>query len=288
MSGLLVKSTVIMRENLEELNARGLADSCRCCSAAPRSRATTSSATCARSTTAACSTARTRSRACARWTRSWPASAPATLDPAFGREAGGRQLPPRKSELDAAAPPVDIPAPFRRRDRRPPLHAAVRRFARREGHLDRRHRRRTSTRPRCSATSGSSVREKAAARTTRSSRRASGRRCATSSTIAKQESLLVPAVAWGYFAVNAEGNDLVVWKDDTRTQEWMRFAFPRQRKDAVPLHRRLLPPRRVGRARLRRVPRGDDGHARVASASRSCSPPTGTRSTCCCTACRSR
>jgi 5-methyltetrahydrofolate--homocysteine methyltransferase len=48
--------------------------------------------------------------------------------------------------------------------------------------------------------------------------------------IAKQEALLEPAAAWGYFAVNAEGNDLVVWKDDTRTQEWLRFSFPRQRK----------------------------------------------------------
>ena len=37
MSGLLVKSTIIMRENLEELNTRGLADAdARCCSAAPR------------------------------------------------------------------------------------------------------------------------------------------------------------------------------------------------------------------------------------------------------------
>jgi len=48
--------------------------------------------------------------------------------------------------------------------------------------------------------------------------------------IAKQEGLLIPAVAWGYFAVNSEGNDLVVWKDDTRTQEWLRFNFPHQRK----------------------------------------------------------
>ena len=40
----------------------------------------------------------------------------------------------------------------------------------------------------------------------------------------------MPAAAWGYFAVNSEGTDLVVWKDDTRTQEWLRFSFPRQRK----------------------------------------------------------
>jgi 5-methyltetrahydrofolate--homocysteine methyltransferase len=48
---------------------------------------------------------------------------------------------------------------------------------------------------------------------------------------AKAEGLLLPAVAWGYFAVNADGDDLVVWKDDDRTQEWLRFSFPRQRTD---------------------------------------------------------
>jgi 5-methyltetrahydrofolate--homocysteine methyltransferase len=51
---------------------------------------------------------------------------------------------------------------------------------------------------------------------------------------AKAEGLLVPAVAWGYFAVNGEGDDLVVWKDDDRTQEWLRFNFPRQQK--APFH----------------------------------------------------
>ena len=68
MSGLLVKSTLIMRENLEELNRRGLSRRSRCSSAAPPSPAPTSSATCARSTRAGCSTARTPSRACAPWT----------------------------------------------------------------------------------------------------------------------------------------------------------------------------------------------------------------------------
>ena len=48
---------------------------------------------------------------------------------------------------------------------------------------------------------------------------------------AKAQGLLNPAVAWGYFAVNSEGNDLVVWKDDDRSQEWLRFSFPRQRSD---------------------------------------------------------
>ena len=47
-------------------------------------------------------------------------------------------------------------------------------------------------------------------------------------TEAKASGVLVPAVAYGYFAANADGNDLVVWKDDSRTAEWLRFSFPRQ------------------------------------------------------------
>jgi 5-methyltetrahydrofolate--homocysteine methyltransferase len=41
----------------------------------------------------------------------------------------------------------------------------------------------------------------------------------------------VPAVSWGYFPVNADGNDLVVWTDDDRRVERLRFTFPRQQKD---------------------------------------------------------
>jgi 5-methyltetrahydrofolate--homocysteine methyltransferase len=43
--------------------------------------------------------------------------------------------------------------------------------------------------------------------------------------------VLQPAVAYGYFAVNSEGDDLIVWKDDARTSEWLRFTFPRQGGD---------------------------------------------------------
>ncbi|MGO9582942.1 MAG: methionine synthase [Acidimicrobiales bacterium] len=48
---------------------------------------------------------------------------------------------------------------------------------------------------------------------------------------AKAEGLLVPQVVWGYFPVNAEGNDLVVYSDDRRSAERTRFSFPRQRKE---------------------------------------------------------
>jgi 5-methyltetrahydrofolate--homocysteine methyltransferase len=48
---------------------------------------------------------------------------------------------------------------------------------------------------------------------------------------AREADLLVPQVAYGHFAANAEGNDLVIWKDESRSSEWMRFTFPRQRKE---------------------------------------------------------
>jgi 5-methyltetrahydrofolate--homocysteine methyltransferase len=45
---------------------------------------------------------------------------------------------------------------------------------------------------------------------------------------ARTGGVLQPAVAYGYFAANSDGNDLVIWKDETRTAEWLRFSFPRQ------------------------------------------------------------
>ncbi|MHB8505145.1 MAG: methionine synthase, partial [Acidimicrobiales bacterium] len=45
---------------------------------------------------------------------------------------------------------------------------------------------------------------------------------------AREAGVLRPAVAYGYFAVNSEGDDLIVWKDEGRDSEWLRFTFPRQ------------------------------------------------------------
>ena len=45
---------------------------------------------------------------------------------------------------------------------------------------------------------------------------------------AKSGQLLVPQVAWGHFAANADGDDLVLFEDESRTKELMRYTFPRQ------------------------------------------------------------
>ncbi len=49
--------------------------------------------------------------------------------------------------------------------------------------------------------------------------------------MAKEQDLLIPQVAWGHFPANAEGQDLVIWTDDDRRTEAMRFHFPRQGQD---------------------------------------------------------
>jgi 5-methyltetrahydrofolate--homocysteine methyltransferase len=46
--------------------------------------------------------------------------------------------------------------------------------------------------------------------------------------IAKEEDLLVPQVVWGHFAVASDANDLIVFSDDSRQSEIARFTFPRQ------------------------------------------------------------
>ena len=99
---------------------------------------------------------------------------------------------------------------------------------------------------------------------------------------AREADLLVPSVVYGHFAANAEGNDLVVWKDESRSSEWMRFTFPRQRKEpwlwiadffrSVDSARRTTPasccaPSAAGRRRRRPA----------------CSPRTTTRTTSSCT-----
>jgi 5-methyltetrahydrofolate--homocysteine methyltransferase len=45
---------------------------------------------------------------------------------------------------------------------------------------------------------------------------------------ARAEQLLVPQVVYGYYPANGDGDDLIVWKDRDRTAELTRFRFPRQ------------------------------------------------------------
>ena len=44
---------------------------------------------------------------------------------------------------------------------------------------------------------------------------------------ARNEGLLNPAVVYGYYPCNGDGNDLVIWADESRDTELTRFWFPR-------------------------------------------------------------
>jgi 5-methyltetrahydrofolate--homocysteine methyltransferase len=48
---------------------------------------------------------------------------------------------------------------------------------------------------------------------------------------AKAKNVLVPQVVYGYFPVNGDGQDVVVWADESRTEERTRFWFPRQQTE---------------------------------------------------------
>jgi 5-methyltetrahydrofolate--homocysteine methyltransferase len=48
---------------------------------------------------------------------------------------------------------------------------------------------------------------------------------------AKAAGILLPQLVYGYFAANGDGDDLVIWTDETRTEERSRFHYPRQTRD---------------------------------------------------------
>ncbi len=48
--------------------------------------------------------------------------------------------------------------------------------------------------------------------------------------MAKQLDLLLPQVVYGYFPANADGTELIIWQDGIGGKERMRFTYPRQRE----------------------------------------------------------
>ena len=241
MRGLLVKSTLIMRDNLEELNARGLADDP---GAARRRRADAHlrRARPARGLRRPPLLRQGRLRGPPRHgppRRAQAAAARTTRD--CGREPGGRDLP--RARAKAEVDPSTIPARSPEVETDNPVFVppflgskVVKGIALDDiaAYINETALFRNQWQFRPEKGDGEP-------RPTRSSRTASARRCGRSSPTRKAEDLLVPQVVYGYFAANGDGNDLVIWKDETRTAEWLRFRYPRQTRRAVPVHRRLLP-----------------------------------------------
>ncbi|HSH23382.1 MAG TPA: methionine synthase, partial [Acidimicrobiales bacterium] len=226
MSGLLVKSTLVMRENLEELNAQGLA----------RIPVLLGGAALTRSYVErdlrdvyqgrlfygkdAFEGLRTLDRL-VELKRS------GTDDPAFGHEPGGRALPPRRSQRPA---PEGVVVPVRSPEVaidnqvfKPPFLGSrvVRGIA-----VD---------------DVAAFVNETALFRNQWGYRPDNGESDAEFKdrirpvlreqlAEATASGVLVPQVVYGYFPANADGDDVVVWTDDTRTTETERFCFPRQRE----------------------------------------------------------
>jgi 5-methyltetrahydrofolate--homocysteine methyltransferase len=225
MSGLLVKSTIIMRENLQELNTRGLSDTVPVILGGAALTRTYVERDLREVYDGRVFYGKDAFEGLRTMDALVQGRKNGTLEDSFGREAGGRNLPPRKSQQPVED--VDIPA---RSDVAvdtkifsPPFVGS--RVAKGislddiAGYVNETalYRNQWQFRPE----SGENDQDfKARIRPTFRAQLGT----------AKQEGLLIPAAAWGYFAVNSEGENLVVWKDDTRTQEWLRFNYPRQRK----------------------------------------------------------
>ena len=181
MSGLLVKSTLIMRENLEEMNSQGLAETPVLLGGAALTR-TYVERDLREVYDGRLFYGKDAFEGLHTMDQLMEGKKTGVLDPDFGRAP--RRPRPAAAEVGdgGRAGGHRRGGAVRRRRRRRDLHPAVPRVAGRQGHRRSTTSPPTSTRPRCSATSGSSVPTSRSARTTPNSRSASARRCAPSST----------------------------------------------------------------------------------------------------------
>ncbi len=228
MSGLLVKSTLVMRDNLEEMNARGLSGIPVLLGGAALTRTYVE-----RDLRAVYQGRLFYGRDAFEGLRTMDQlvalrrSGGDHQDPDFGRTPGGRNLPPRQSQQRAAIDPSTVPqrSPEVAADNlvyQPPfVGSQVAKGVALDdisAYLNETalFRNQWGFRPEAGEDDKAfKDRVRAILRSQLDQARATG--------------VLVPQVAWGYFAVSAEGNDLIVWRDDSRSSEWLRFTFPRQR-----------------------------------------------------------
>ncbi len=225
MSGLLVKSTLIMRDNLEALNELGLSHYPVILGGAALTRTYVE-----RDLRAvyqgrlfygkdAFEGLRVMDRLGAIRTGTQ------ADDPGWGREPGGRDLPARAPRVRAASVPPrsptvadDAPVPA------PPFWGprVVRGVSIDDiaGYLNETalFRNQWGFRPSSGETDAAfRARVRAVLRAQLDAARTSG--------------VLVPQVVYGYFPANADGDDVVVWSSASRESEVARFSFPRQQVD---------------------------------------------------------
>jgi 5-methyltetrahydrofolate--homocysteine methyltransferase len=228
MSGLLVKSTLIMRENLEELNERGLSDTPVLLGGAALTR-TYVERDLREIYAGRLFYGKDAFEGLHTMDRLMELKRAGTDDPDFGRVLGGRDIPRRaqraatvevSAELIRSDVATDVPVfvpPFlgARVAKGIPLDDIA-------SYLNETALFRNQWQFRPDKSIGETDAEfKERLRAT----------LRAELDVAKAEGWLVPAVLWGYFPVNSDGNDLVVWTDDARRNERVRFTFPRQRDD---------------------------------------------------------
>ncbi len=233
MSGLLVKSTLIMRENLEELNSRGLHEIPVILGGAALTR-TYVEKDLRKVYKGRLFYGKDAFEGLHTIDRLMELKREAIDDPDFGRKEGGRNLPPRKSQTDAenrelaeAMGTIPARAPSVSTDNpifKPPfVGSSVAKgipvddvaaylnetalFRNQWGYRPNKGEDDSQFKDRVRSV----LREQLA--------------------FAKQKDVLVPQAVWGYFPVNSEGNDLIVYKDENRRDERLRFNFPRQAKE---------------------------------------------------------
>jgi 5-methyltetrahydrofolate--homocysteine methyltransferase len=229
MSGLLVKSTLIMRENLQEMNSQGLAEIPVLLGGAALTRSYVERDL-REIYEGRLFYGKDAFEGLHTMDRLMEGKKSGVLDPAFGRELSGRVLPPRRSEMEAeravtasavrsevAADAEIFTPPFvgSRVAKGMPLDDIATYIN--ETAL---FRNQWQFRP-----------DKTLAETDADFKERLRPTLRAELDQAKADGWLVPAAVWGYFPVNADGNDLVVWSDDNRRTERMRFTFPRQRED---------------------------------------------------------
>ena len=222
MSGLLVKSTLIMRDNLQELNARGLAKIPVLLGGAALTR-TYVERDLREIYDGRLFYGKDAFEGLRVMDRLGELKRSGEEDPLWGREPGGRQLPARtKVEIDPSTIPTRSPeVELDNRVFVPPFLGAriVKGLS-----LD---------------DIAAYINETALFRNQWQFRPENGETDAefkdrirpilrAQFSNAKSENILTPQVVYGYFCANGDGNDLVIWKDDTRTAEWMRLRYPRQ------------------------------------------------------------
>jgi len=224
MSGLLVKSTLIMRENLEELNERQLSHIPVLLGGAALTR-TYVERDLRQVYRGRVFYGKDAFEGLRTMDRLMELKRTGQDDPDFGRALGGRKLPPRKSQqpvpdsaVPARSPSVasdnEVPAPpflGVRVAKGIPLDDIV-------GYLNLTalFRNQWGYRPQAGE-DDAAFKERVSSVLRQELDKA------------KAKDVLVPQVAWGYFPANADGDDLVLWTDEHRKDELARFHFPRQR-----------------------------------------------------------